>query len=100
MERAKAGDWVEIEEILLQPGERAPQVPEDTQKTPLRQWMKGYMVTEEGCLGDIVEVTTLIGRKVAGKLSSINPRHVHDYGNPVKELIDVGIELREEIENL
>lgn len=100
MERARKGDWVEIEEILLVPGERAPQVPEDTQKVPLIQWCKGYLATEEASIGDEVEIETITGRRVKGKLSQINPRHIHNFGEPVKELIDVGRELREELEKL
>lgn len=35
METAKKGDWVQIEEIVLPAGHRAPQVPEDTQNATL-----------------------------------------------------------------
>lgn len=97
MERAKIKDWVEIEQILLNPGERAPQVPEDTQKVPLKLWIKGYMLSEEATIGDEIEIQTIIGRKEKGILSTINPRHEHDFGNPIKELTDIGIELRKEI---
>lgn len=97
MESAKRGDWVEIEQTLLKQGERAPQVPEDTQKVPLKLWFKGYMLSEEAVIGDEIEIETIIGRKEKGILSTINPRHFHDYGKPVKELTDIGIELRNEI---
>ncbi len=97
MEKAKKGDWVEIEEIILKPEERAPQVPEDTKRVPLVQWMRGYLLEEEGSLGEMVTIETLIGRKVKGKLCDVSPRHVHDFGKPVKELIDVGIEIRKEL---
>lgn len=97
MERAKRGDWVEIEQTLLKQGERAPQVPEDTQKVPLKLWFKGYMLSEEAVIEDEIEIETIIGRKEKGILSTINPRHSHDYGKPVKELTDIGIELRNEI---
>jgi len=40
MNIAKYNDWVEIEEILLESGSRAPQVSEDTQSTPLKQWIR------------------------------------------------------------
>lgn len=94
---AKIGDWVEIENILLSAGDRAPQVPEDTQKVPLKEWRKGYLLNKDAKLGEQVEIETLIGRREKGKLSDINPRHNYDYGLPVKELIDVGIELRKEL---
>ncbi|MCF6465419.1 2-amino-4-oxopentanoate thiolase subunit OrtA [Clostridium sp. Cult2] len=98
--KANMGDWVEIENILLEPGSRAPQVPSDTQKVPLVERRKGYLLNDSAELGNEVEIKTIIGRKVKGKLSDINPRHKYDYGNPIKELIDVGIELRNEIELL
>ncbi|MTI67162.1 MAG: 2-amino-4-ketopentanoate thiolase [Firmicutes bacterium] len=97
MKQVKRGEWVEIEEILLEPEKRAKHLPLDTKKVPLVQWFKGYMITEEANIGDEVEIKTLIGRKVKGKLSDINPKHVHNFGEPIKELIDVGIELRDEI---
>lgn len=43
METAKKGDWVQIEEIVLPAGHRAPQVPEDTQKCDLKLWVKGIL---------------------------------------------------------
>lgn len=100
MEKAKKGDWVEVENIVLKPEERAPQVPEDTKATPLMMWTKGFLIDEVANIGDNVSVKTLTGRISEGRLSTINPRHEHDFGNPVRELIEVGMELREEIQNL
>ncbi|WP_255701559.1 2-amino-4-oxopentanoate thiolase subunit OrtA [Terrisporobacter hibernicus] len=97
---AKKGDWVEIQEVLLKPEERAPQVPDDTKEVPLVQWIRGLMITDEATIGDQIEIETIIGRSVRGQLCAINPRHVHDFGEPVKELIQVGMELRREIEEL
>lgn len=97
---AKRGDWVEVENILLEAGHRAPQVPEDTQSVPLKEWHKGFLANDVAKIGDEVEIVTLIGRNVAGILSDSNPKHRYDYGQPVKELIDVGIELRNELESL
>ncbi|MFW5855941.1 MAG: 2-amino-4-ketopentanoate thiolase, partial [Bacillota bacterium] len=31
MKKIKKGSWVQIEQTLLEPGERAPQVPKETQ---------------------------------------------------------------------
>ena len=97
---AKKGDWVEIQEVLLKPEERAPQVPDDTKEVPLVQWIRGLMITDEATIGDQIEIETIIGRSVRGQLCAINPRHVHDFGEPVKELIQVGMELGREIEEL
>ena len=43
-ERAAQGAWVEIHRCVLQAGERAPQVPEDTQRVPLEMRVKGFLV--------------------------------------------------------
>lgn len=98
--KAIKGDWVEIEEVLLEAGRRAPQVSEDTQNTPLMQWIKGQLEEPEAELGDIVSIKTLAGRIVKGKLSTINPSYAHSFGPPIKELVDVGNELQEELKNL
>ncbi len=44
--KAKKGDWVKIHSIVLQPEERAPQVPEDTKKVPLETWVKGFLLDD------------------------------------------------------
>jgi hypothetical protein len=100
MKNAIYGDWVEIEEVILIAIERAPRLPEDTKKTNLMQWIRGNLLTEKATIGDEVEIETVIGRKVKGKLSDIHPRHVHDFGDHVKELLDVGKELKKEMEML
>ena len=75
-------------------------MPDDTKEVPLVQWIRGLMVTDDATIGDRIEIETIIGRSVKGQLCAINPRHVHDFGEPVKELIQVGMELRKEIEEL
>lgn len=97
---AKKGEWVEIENVLLPAGSRAPQAPMDTQSVPLMEWHKGYLLNETAEIGDEVLIDTLIGRRLKGRLSDIGPKHRYDYGMPVKELIDVGTELRREIEEM
>jgi len=97
---AYVGDWVEIEKVLLEAGSRAPQVPEDTQNVPLKEWSKGFLLSNSAILGDTVEIETIIGRKLKGKLSDIRPKYNYDYGYPVKELIYVGVELRKELKEI
>ncbi len=100
MTLAKRGDWVEIKNTLLESGKRSPKVPEDTQKVPCVQYIKGFLQSEEAGVGSEVTITTLIGRTVTGQLIDPTPRHVHDFGQPIVELIEVGTELRKEIEAL
>lgn len=89
---ARTGDYVEIHSVILSPGERAPQVPEDTQKVPLELRVKGFL-DRDACLGDEVTITTVLGRKVAGRLLAVNPAYPHNFGKPVPELLHVGEEL-------
>jgi len=91
------GTWVEICRIVLAPGERAPQVPADTASVPLELRVKGFL-QEPASLGQEAVVTTLIGRTQKGIVTRINPRHTHDFGEPVPELLPIGTELRRLLE--
>ncbi len=95
--KAAKNEWVEIECMILKPSERAPQVPEDTKLTPLMMWVKGFLMSEASNLGETVTIKTLTGRTQEGKLVSIQPRHVHDYGKPITELFEIGVEIRNEL---
>ena len=92
---AKKGDWVRIHKIVLEVGERATNIPEDTQNVPLEMWDKGFLLNDTANIGDEVEVETYIGRKVEGKLIEINPYWAHDYGKAVPELLYIGRQARE-----
>lgn len=91
-ERVRAGEYVQIHSIILKPGERAPQVPEDTQKVPLELRIKGYL-DHDAFLGDEVTITTVLGRKVKGRLVAVNPPYPHSFARPVPELLHIGEEL-------
>lgn len=97
---AKKGDWVEIENTILASHERAAHLPEDTKKRPLNMWVRGYLISEEGKLGDSVKIKTLASRIIEGKLVEMKPRHNYDFGDTVKELIDIGEELKEKLSAL
>ncbi|HZK01112.1 MAG TPA: 2-amino-4-oxopentanoate thiolase subunit OrtA [Tissierellaceae bacterium] len=95
---AKKGDWVRIHNIVLEVGERAPNIPEDTQNVPLELWDKGFLINDKASIGDNVEVETYIGRKMEGKLIEIGPYYEHDYGKFVPELMYIGRQVRSLIE--
>jgi hypothetical protein len=92
--KAKAGNWVQIRQIILDPGERASQMPDDTKKTPLVMWVKGFL-THDASIGDVVSISTFAGRTVKGVLVDTNPRYVHGFGEMVPELQEIGLELRQ-----
>lgn len=88
-----AGTWVEVHRVVLGPGERAPQVPADTQRVPLELLARGWL-DAPATLGDEVSVTTAAGRHVTGTLVTVEPGYHHTFGRPVPELLAVGRELR------
>ena len=93
MYRAEKGTWVEIHNKVLPAGERAPQVPQDTQKAPLIMRTKGFLL-QYAKIGDEVEIETCAGRHLTGKLVIINPAYTHTFGPPIDELTTIGSEVR------
>lgn len=88
---AKKGDWVRVHSVILQPGERAAAVPDDTKLVPLELWTKGYL-DSDASLGDTVSVTTRTGRAVSGELVDETPHYSHSFGDFVPELQQAGDE--------
>jgi len=91
---AKKNTWVEIHRIVLERGERAPQVPADTQQVALQMKVKGFLA-RDAAIGEEVEVITPVGRRISGTLTAINPAYDHRFGAPIAELSPIGGELRE-----
>ena len=88
---ANKGDWVRIHSVILQPGERAAAVPEDTKQVPLEQWTKGYLQAD-AALGEEASVITRTGRFVSGTLVDDAPHYTHSFGDFVPELQEAGDE--------
>ena len=88
-----AGSLVDIGIVVLPAGQRAPQVPEDTQQVDLKMRVKGRLL-KEAEIGAEAEVETPIGRRMHGRLLSANPEYTHNFGAPVPELTPIGRELR------
>ena len=87
------GIWVEIRRAVLAPGERAPQVPEDTQQVPFEMRAKGFLVEPAG-LGEEAQIVTVAGRRLRGILAEVNPAYVHGFGPPIRALLTIGGEVR------
>ncbi len=87
------GSWVQIHQIVLNPEERAPQVPDDTKQVPLELRVNGFL-DQDAEIGKEVTITTLIGRKLTGYLRKENPRYEYDFGQPIPALLTIGQELR------
>ena len=93
--KAKKGDWVRIYNVVLKPDERAETVPDDTKKVPLEMWDKGFLLGDSASIGDMVEVETIIGRKISGKLAEIAPNFNINFGTGVTETMYIGRQLKE-----
>lgn len=93
-DRASAGDWVQIHDVVLRPEERTGKIPEDTRAVPLESWVKG-IITADAALGDHVTVTTTCGRRVSGELVAVNPGYDYGFGHAyVPELLEIGRQAR------
>lgn len=94
VQHAQPGDWVQIKRVVLNPGERAPQVPPDTAKVPLELRIKGF-AQGEAEIGEEIAIRTLLNRTEVGTLEEVWPRHIHDFGRPIPELLTIGQEVKE-----
>jgi hypothetical protein len=87
------GSWVEIHDVVLEAGERAPQVPQDTQRVPLQMRVRGFL-SAPAAIGEEAGIETLSGRLLRGKLAEVNPAYTHSFGAPIPELSTIGREVR------
>ena len=78
---------------MLEAGERAPQVPQDTRRVPLEMRVKGYLLTP-AAIGEAADIETLSGRRLRGTLVEVNPAYTHSFGAPIAELASIGGEVR------
>ncbi|MDP2183008.1 MAG: 2-amino-4-oxopentanoate thiolase subunit OrtA [Actinomycetota bacterium] len=92
-DQCAAGDWVEIESVLLEPGDRSPSLPAETADKPLVMWVKGFAMTAAD-VGAQVEIETMTGRHIRGRLVTVDPGYTHTFGPPPRELARVGRDLR------
>jgi len=91
-DRCKPGDWVEVERVLLEPSERATNLPPETAEKPLVMWVNGF-AQAEAVPGEEVNVETMTGRLVTGRISNVNPGYHHTFGDHIAELAHVGPDL-------
>jgi hypothetical protein len=89
----KKDTWVLVHRIILEPEERAPQVPEDTKRAPLEMWVKGRLL-EDSELGGPARVKTRTGRTEEGTLLEVNPAYRHGFGDFVPELLAISEQAR------
>lgn len=91
MAKIEKGTWVEVEQVVLTPDQRASTLPEDTKKVPYMMRVSGFL-EKDAEMGQEVEIRTIIGRVLNGKLVTLNPSYMHTFGNTVPELLKIGTE--------
>ena len=90
MDKVTTGTWVQIEQVLLTPAERAPTLPEDTRQVPYVLRVSGFLL-EDAELEKDARIRTLIGRELSGALKTVNPSYTHSFGETVPELLEIAI---------
>ena len=93
-ERVARGTWVEIRSVVLDAGQRAPGVPDDTQHVALELRVKGTLQTD-AALGEEVAIVTPSGRRLIGTLVAANPAYTHGFGPPIDAIMEIGCSARE-----
>jgi len=99
MSDANKGDLIQIHTIVLEPENRANNLPPSTAAVPYECWIKGFLMNETANMGDRVRVKTFIGREISGVLSQVSPRYDHDFGEAQKEILSIGYEAHRQLEN-
>ena len=94
MEDACKGDLVLVHRIILNPEERATNIPESTKRVPYEMWVKGFLANERAQIGDTVDIETFIGRRLTGTLVEVNPAYTHTFGKPPIGLITSSLTAR------
>ena len=91
----KKGEWIQIHDIILKPEERTAKIPEDTKKVPLEIWVKGFL-NSDAKMGEVVEVTTRVGRTVKGTLVNVNPTYDYGFGEVyIPELLKISRQVKD-----
>ncbi len=96
--KARKGDLVLIHLIVLEPAQRAENLPEATRAVPYEGWIKGFLLEKDAVIGDKVRIDSLIGRELSGILTEINPVYDHGFGEPQPELNTIGPEAWKELQ--
>jgi len=84
-ETLSTGDWVRISFTLLDPDQRAPELPAETAKTPYIVHATGRLL-EAAQVGQEATIETQIGRRLRGVVTEARPGDWHTFGAMHPEL--------------
>jgi 2-amino-4-ketopentanoate thiolase alpha subunit len=93
------GTIVQIKKTILEPEERAQNIPNDTKKVPFLMWIKGKLVNDT-LPGEVVTIETQTNRIETGTLVSIEPYYTHNFGEYVSILQEIKDIITSETEDL
>lgn len=94
MAKFAKGTWVEIEQVVLTPEQRVQTLPEETRSVPYLLRVSGFL-QQDAEIGQEVQVKTIIGRTLTGKLKTVNPGYSHSFGETIPELLRIGTDQEE-----
>jgi hypothetical protein len=94
MAKIAQGSWVEIEQVVLTPEQRVQSLPQETRSVPYLLRVSGFL-QQDAELGQVVQVKTIIGRTLSGKLKTVNPGYSHSFGETIAELLPIGTDQEE-----
>jgi len=87
------GAWVEIEQVVFTPEQRASTLPPETRAVPYLLRVSGFLI-EAAEVGQLARIRTIIGRELSGTLKVVNPGYTHSFGETVAELLTIGNEVQ------
>ena len=59
-------------------------------------WVKGF-ARRNATIGEELEIETITGRVLTGRLSAVDPGYTHTFGQPAPELVQIGRDLRKRL---
>jgi hypothetical protein len=89
----KKGTFVRVKRVILEAGQRADNIPDETRGVPFLMWDKGFL-QHDADFGEDVTVLTRTGRLETGVLEEASPQYELGYGKFVPELLRVGDDAR------
>lgn len=85
----RRGSYVRVKCLLLEPGNRKSGIPADTASVAYEMRVAGYLAMDAS-EGEEVQITTVTGRTVTGKLEDAHPAYTHTFGPIDPILHEVG----------
>lgn len=86
-ETVPVGTRVQLRFVVLEPGERAASLPEDTAAVPYEARVRGRLVAAAR-VGEEGTIRTAVGRELTGELELVEPADLHTFGRPPAALVE------------